>query len=90
MLERVLFYSTEFAECRSPLSFDGVVAIVFSFCVVGLLWAAANVRKVTSINLEHDDIIDMDDGESMQYDLVSPSQKKLLLELGEKIADVRS
>ena len=60
-MERLLFYSTEFSDCRSPLAFEGVVAIVFLFGLVGLLWAVANVRKVTSINLEHDDI-DMDDG----------------------------
>lgn len=78
MLERVLFYSTEFSDCRSPLSFEGVVAAVFVFCAAGLLWAFLNVRKVRAINLETEDM-DMEDGESMHYDLVSPSQKKLLL-----------
>lgn len=57
------------------------------FTGLGLVWAFINVRKVTSINLENDDI-DMEDGESMHYDLVSPSQKKLLLELGDKISEV--
>lgn len=85
MLERVLFYSTEFSDCRSPLAFEGVVAAVMVFGALGLLWAFVNVRKVRSINLEAEDI-DMDDGESMHYDLVSPSQKKLLLELGDKIS----
>jgi hypothetical protein len=84
------FYSTEFLACRAPLSYSGQCALIISFCIAGLLWAVANVRKVLSIDVNADSIdIDMDDGDSMQHDLVSPSQKKLLVELGEKIADVR-
>jgi len=30
----------------------------------------------------------MEDAESMNYDTVTPSQKKLLIELGQKISDV--
>jgi hypothetical protein len=88
-MERILFYSTEFIECRAPLSFGGECALVAIFCGLGLLWAVANVRKVLAINVEGDGSdIDLDDNESMQHDLVSPSQRKLLAELGEKIADV--
>lgn len=83
------FYSTEFLACRAPLSYSGQCALIISFCIAGLLWAVANVRKVLSIDVNADSIdIDMDDGDSMQHDLVSPSQKRLLVELGEKIADV--
>lgn len=53
----------------------------------GGLWAFRNVRKVTAIDLrEHD--IDLDDAESVSYDSVTPNQKKLLMELGDKIAEV--
>lgn len=34
--------------------------LVFVFGALGLLWAVLNVRKVTAINLQNDDI-DMDD-----------------------------
>lgn len=89
-MERILnFYSTELITCRAPLNYSGQCALIISFCIAGLLWAVINVRKVLSIDINTDSIdIDMDDGDSMQHDLVSPSQKKLLVELGEKIADV--
>jgi hypothetical protein len=64
------------------------VALVVAFCVLGLVWALRNVRKVTSINLNRFNDIDLDDASNMSYDSVTPSQKKLLLELGEKISEV--
>jgi hypothetical protein len=87
-MDRVLFYSTEEVGCRSPLSFEGVIATVVVFGALGLLWAYRNVKKVTSINLSNFSDIDLDDSESMEYDMVSPPQKKLLLELGMKISEV--
>lgn len=84
-MELAQFYSTEEGDCQAPLSFSGVVATVLIFGVSGLVWAFRNVRKVTSINLDNNDI-DLDDSLSMRDDMVSPPQKKLLLELGEKIS----
>lgn len=54
------FYSTEDGECKSPLSYSGVIATVFIFGISGLVWAFRNVKKVTSINLDNNDI-DLDD-----------------------------
>lgn len=54
------FYSTEEGDCHAPLSFSGVVATVLIFGASGLVWAFRNVRKVTSIKLDNNDI-DLDD-----------------------------
>ena len=45
----------------------GVVAINVIFCLSGILWAIRNVRKVTSIDLNRDMDIDLDDQESVSY-----------------------
>lgn len=66
-------------NCSSPLSFDGVVIVNVIICALGLLWAYRNVKKVTNINLNNFSDIDMDDADSMTYDTVTPSQKKLLI-----------
>lgn len=81
------YYSQEEAACQSPLGLSEVVAVCVVFCVAGLVWAYRNFRKVTSINLSQDIDIDLDDQDSMSYDSVTPSQKKLLLELGSKISE---
>ena len=81
------YYSQELSTCQSPLGMSGVVALVVIFCACGLVWAYRNVRKVTSINLGQDNDIDLDDQDSMTYDSVTPSQKKLLIELGSKISE---
>ena len=81
-------YGEEDIICQAPLDMAGVVAIVIFFCSAGLVWAYRNVRKVTSINLSNDMEIDLDEQDSFRHDNVTPSQKKLLLELGAKIADV--
>ncbi len=72
-MERNLYYLIEYYDCRAPLDLDGVCLLVMTSCIMGLLWAAYNVRKVLLINVEGD-LIDneLDDGESMQQDSVNP------------------
>jgi hypothetical protein len=72
-------YSEEDIVCKASLNMTGVVSIVVFFCSAGLVWAYRNVRKVTSINLSNDMEIDLDEQDSVSYDNVTPSQRKLLL-----------
>lgn len=81
-------YTNGDVGCNSPLNMTGVLSIVVLFCSCGLVWAYRNVRKVTSINLNDESDIDLDDQDSVSYDNVTPSQRKLLLDLGDKIAEV--
>lgn len=64
------------------------MTLVILFCGAGIAWAIRNVRKVTNIDVMRESDIDLDEGDSISYDTITPSQKRLLLELGEKIKDV--
>lgn len=70
--------------CAAPLSFTGVIALVIISCVLGLLWSAYNILLVNKINVEtgYDG-----ESESLVGD-IPEEQKKLLIELGEKISNV--
>lgn len=69
--------------CAAPLSFTGVIALVIISCVLGLLWSAYNILLVNKINVEtgYDG-----ESESLVGD-IPEEQKKLLIELGEKISN---
>lgn len=74
------------AACQSPLSMTGVILIVVLCCVLGIVWAAFNFLLVTKINVQEGN-----DGESDSLvGDIPEEQKKLLLELGEKIQNVNS
>lgn len=73
-------------SCQAPLSFSGVVGIVISCCILGLLWALFNVISVNKIDVEKG--VD-GESESLVGD-IPENQKRLLLELGEKISNVHS
>jgi hypothetical protein len=73
------YFSSPDSLCESPLTFSGSVAVVVVFCVMGMLWAFRNVRKVIKINLEHYEDIDMEDTDHIGFKSITPSQQKLLL-----------
>jgi len=71
-------------SCEAPLTFGSVTVVVIISCVLGLLWAAFNFMSVKKIDVEKGD-----DGESDSLiGAVTEKQKKLLIELGEKISNV--
>lgn len=82
------YYSEENSECSAPLGLPGVVSLVVIFCLAGLIWAYRNFKKVTEINMMKDSDIDLSESDSINYDNITPAQKKLLAELGEKISEV--
>jgi hypothetical protein len=53
---------------------------------LGLAWAYRNLKKVLKINVDNYSEVDLDDADSINDDMISPVQKKLLLELGLKIS----
>jgi hypothetical protein len=73
------FFASPASKCESPLNFSGAIAVVVSFCVLGLIWAFRNVRKVIKINLTNYEDIDMDESDNIQFESITPSQQKLLL-----------
>lgn len=40
--------------CSAPVSFDAVIGIVVSCCLVGLLWALHNYRLVKEIDVRQE------------------------------------
>ena len=71
-------------QCQGPLSMSGVVIIVVVCCVLGIVWAGFNFMLVRKIDVEKGS-----DGESDSLvGDIPEGQKKLLLELGEKISTV--
>jgi hypothetical protein len=56
--------------------------------ILGLIWAYRNLKKVLNIDVNSESEIEMDDADSFNDSMVSPVQKKLLLELGFKISEV--
>jgi hypothetical protein len=74
------------ATCEASLDFGTVTLIVIITCVLGLIWAAYNFYLVRKINVERGE-----DGESDSLiGDIPEGQKKLLIELGEKISNVIS
>lgn len=68
-------------NCEAPLSFGTVTILVIISCGLGLLWAGFNFMSVKKI-----DVAKEDDGEhDSLIGAITPKQKKLLIELGEKI-----
>jgi hypothetical protein len=71
-------------SCEAPFTFGSVTIFVIISCVLGLLWAAFNFMLVRKIDVEKDE-----DGESDSLiGGVTERQRKLLIELGEKISNV--
>ena len=71
--------------CKAPLSFSAVIGLVIAFCVLGLIWAFINMVSVNKIDVEKG--ID-GESDSLVGD-ISEEQKQLLIELGEKISNVK-
>ena len=71
--------------CEAPLTFSSVIILVVISCVLGLLWAAFNFRSVKKINVESDQDAESDS----LIGGVTERQRKLLIELGEKISNVQ-
>ena len=71
--------------CEPPLSFGSVIILVIISCVLGLLWAAFNFMSVKKINVESDQDAEADS----LIGGVTEQQRKLLIELGEKISNVK-
>lgn len=71
--------------CEAPLSFSADVAIVIVCCVLGLLWSLFNVLLVNKINVNSSD---QGDSEGRLVGDIPKEQKELLIELGDKIANV--
>lgn len=71
-------------SCQSPLALSNVVIIVVICCALGIAWAVFNFILVRRIDVEKGS-----DGESDSLvGDIPEGQKKLLIELGEKIANV--
>lgn len=72
-------------QCQAPLSFGAVIGIVIGCCILGLIWAIINMLSVNKIDVEKG--ID-GQSDSLVGD-IPESQKQLLIELGDKIANVK-
>lgn len=73
------------SECYGSFSYSASIAVIIISCVLGIIWAAINFIQVRSIKVD-------DEGSESKAALVeniTPEQRKLLIELGDKIATVR-
>lgn len=65
----------------------GVIGIVVSACVIGLVWAALNYLMVRRVQVGYGSTGNYEsvDGENTE---VSESEARVILEIGEKISEV--
>lgn len=83
-MEYVGVTATDSTDCYGSFDFPTSIIIIIISCVLGLVWAVFNFIEVRKINVE-------DSGSSSSGQLVenvSEEQRKLLVELGDKIANV--
>lgn len=74
--------------CQSRLTYEGFMILTIVIGILGLIWAYRNLKKVLNIDVNSESEIELDDADSFNDSMVSPIQKKLLLELGFKISEV--
>ena len=70
-------------ECLGSFNYTTSIVVIIISCVLGLVWAAFNFIQVRGIDVKGE-------GSSSTGQLVdiSEEQRKLLIELGDKIANV--
>lgn len=73
------------ATCYGTFDFTTTIVVIIVSCVLGIAWAIFNFLQVKSINVINNS------GESSRQlvNEVTEEQRKLLIELGDKIANVR-
>jgi uncharacterized protein HemX len=72
------------SDCLGSLDYSASIAVIIVSCVLGLAWAVVNFIQVRKINVEGSG--DTSTGQLVEN--ISEEQRKLLIELGDKIANV--
>jgi uncharacterized protein HemX len=72
------------AVCYGSFDFTTTIVVIVVSCVLGIAWAIFNFLQVKAINVINND------GEASRQlvNEVTEEQRKLLIELGDKIANV--
>lgn len=73
------------SDCYGSFDYSASIAVIITSCVLGLAWAIVNFLQVKKINVEGSG--DTSTGQLVEN--ISEEQRKLLIELGDKIANVR-
>jgi hypothetical protein len=71
------------SSCHSPLSYPVEVIVIVVCCLLGIIWAIYNIFQVEKIKVRGGQV-----GDSNIKSLTA-HQEDLLLELGEKISEVK-
>ena len=53
------YYSEALSNCQAPLTWNGVLALVITSTILGILWAVRNLRLLTTINLHENSDIEL-------------------------------
>lgn len=72
------------AECYGSFDYSTSIIIIILSCVLGIVWAAINFIQVRAIKVDDKG----GDSQSALVDNITDHQRKLLIELGDKIATV--
>lgn len=80
------FQAASSGSCRGPLAFNAEFLIIIGCCILGLIWAFINMFLVSKINVQKGQTGYED--EHVGSKEITPHQKNLLIELGEKISTV--
>ena len=73
------------SDCHGSLTFGSSVVIIMISCALGIAWAIFNFLQVKKIDVEAPE---GSSSQSLVNDITS-EQRKLLVELGDKLANVR-
>ena len=73
------------SDCYGSFSFSASIAVIIVSCVLGIVWAAINFIQVRSIKVDEAST----ESKSALVENITEEQRKLLIELGDKIANVR-
>lgn len=72
------------SDCWGTFDFSTSIIVIIISCVLGIAWAAFNFLLVRKINVMEGD----SSSRSNLVENISEEQRKLLIELGDKIANV--
>lgn len=73
-------------DCYGSFNYGASIAVIIVSCVLGLAWAVVNFLQVKKINVENSG----DSSTGQLVENITEEQRKLLVELGDKIANVRN
>lgn len=72
------------SECYGSISYTASIAVIIISCVLGIIWAVINFFQVRSIKVDDEGT----DSKAALVENITLEQRKLLIELGDKIQNV--